>query len=303
MTSQPDAVRTFRCPAKVNLALSVGAPRADGYHPIASWMVAVDLYDALTITALPANRTSAYAIEWEYDAPRPGEIDWPLKSDLIVRAHERVEQHVGRRLPVRAHLAKRIPVGAGLAGGSSDAAAMLQALNDRFDLQLSREVLVDLAMQLGSDLAFFFSGASAIVTGRGEAVEPAPLIQPIDLVLILPEFGCPTGAVYRAFDELHPDAAVDLAAVRRLATEATANLIPAAPFNDLAAAAEKVQPRLARLRERCADRIGRPIHVTGSGAGMFAIAEDRNDAERMTQRITSQIEHVVALGVRTLLEA
>ena len=311
--------RTFRCPSKVNLALSVGSPRADGYHPIASWMVAIDLYDDLVVTPLAANRTSVYAIDWATDAPRRSPIDWPLKSDLAVRAHQLIEQHVGRSLPVRMRLAKRIPAGAGLAGGSSDGAGMLRAINDVFDLQLPTATLVELAMQLGSDLGFFFAGGSALVTGRGEHIEPAPLIRPIHLLLLLPELACPTGAVYRAFDELSPNATVDEVAVRRLATgwhgqtkfareehtgklalaHGTPPLDPASPFNDLASPAEVVEPRLCELRRRCADLIARPVHITGSGAGMFAIAADHDDARHIAQTISSQINTIAALAVQT----
>jgi 4-diphosphocytidyl-2-C-methyl-D-erythritol kinase len=182
---------TIPCPAKVNLALSVGGPTPDGYHPIASWMVAIDLADELTLER--ADGDSTYDIAWSDDALRPSPIDWPLESDLIVKAHRLVEAEIGRPLPARATLRKRIPVGAGLAGGSTDGAAMLKALRQLFDLELTDQKSIDLSMQIGSDLAFFFSSGSAIVTGRGEGLREAPIDEPIHLCLILPEFGCPPG--------------------------------------------------------------------------------------------------------------
>jgi 4-diphosphocytidyl-2-C-methyl-D-erythritol kinase len=272
-----------RCPAKVNLALSVGAPRADGYHPIASWMVAIDLCDELRLEPQPDGSTSTYTIAWAADALRPSAIDWSLDKDLAVRAHRLVEQHVGRPLPIAMQMTKRIPVGAGLAGGSSDGAGMLMGLNEVFSLGLSTQTLIELAMQLGSDLAFFFSGGAAIVTGRGEHVEPVALRQAIHLVVMMPEFGCPTGGVYKAFDELQPEAAVDESAVRQLATAEP--LADDAPFSDLAAPAERVQPQLASLRQRCGELTGRPVHITGSGAGMFIVARDREDAEQLAAQV------------------
>jgi len=89
---------TIRCPAKVNLALSVGAPTTDGYHPIASWMVAIDLFDELTVEAIDG--PSRFEIGWADDAPQPSEIDWPIESDLIHKAHRMVERRVGGPLGI-----------------------------------------------------------------------------------------------------------------------------------------------------------------------------------------------------------
>lgn len=285
-----DAI-TLRCPAKVNLALSVGAPRGDGYHPIASWMAAVGLCDELELRKTTGE--SRYTIDWAADAPTPSPIDWPLDSDLIVKAHRLVERHVGRSLPVAATLGKRIPVGAGLAGGSSDGAAMLRGLNELFDLALDRATLVELAMQLGSDLAFFFTPGSSLVTGRGEGLENLPPAMNMHLTLVMPPFGCPTGAVYQAFDELRPDAAVDLASVRA----AIAGEVDC--FNDLADPACRVEPRLGDLRNRITEMTGRPTHITGSGAGLFLVARSAEDAVNLASVIADKLAvaaRAVAVG-------
>ena len=107
-------------PAKLNLALSVGAPNAQRMHPIASWMVTVSLHDELFLEELQADSLSLYAIIWHKDARRKSEIDWSITKDLAVRAHLAVEAHVGRKLPIKMRLEKRIPVGGGLGGGSSN---------------------------------------------------------------------------------------------------------------------------------------------------------------------------------------
>ena len=103
---------TLRCPAKVNLALSVGAARAeDGMHPICSWMVTVEFGDTLTLTRSITN-DSSYEFFYANDAPSPQPIDWPLQSDLAFRAHGLIQRHVGEDLPVNMQLTKRIPAGA-----------------------------------------------------------------------------------------------------------------------------------------------------------------------------------------------
>jgi len=287
---------TVTCPAKVNLALSVGAPREDGFHPIASWMVTIGLCDELVLRPSPEHDrggASTFDIAWADDAPSPSPIDWPLESDLIVKAHALVEQHVGRPLPVRVTLTKRIPVGAGLAGGSSDGAGMLRGLNELFALDLPRHTLIDLSMKLGSDLAFFFSSGSAMVTGRGEGLEELPMPVGMNLALLMPSFGCSTGGVYRAFDEMSPTGAVDEQAVREVAAGGREL------FNDLAAPACAVERRLAALREQIHTCTGRTVHVTGSGAGMFIVANDARDADDLAKLIRERLDvatRAVAVG-------
>src|SRR5206468_3336755 len=128
---------TVQAPAKLTLALSVGPPDANRMHPIASWMVTVDFHDDLHLLRLPSGSFSRYAILWHKDAKRRSEINWSITKDLAVRAHLALEKYLKRDLPVQLRLEKRIPVGAGLGGGSSDAAAMLRAVNEVFDLGLS----------------------------------------------------------------------------------------------------------------------------------------------------------------------
>ncbi len=291
-----ESPRTYLCPAKVNLALSVGAPLDNGFHPIASWMVAVSLHDDLS--AEIAGETS-FDIAWADNALRPSPIDWPIEKDLAYRAHQLVQQHVGRALPVRVTLRKRIPVGGGLAGGSSNGAAMLHALNELFDLNLPQRTRIDLAMQLGSDLAFFLGEPSAIITGLGEGIEPAPRSEPIHLALAVPAFGCPTGAVYKTFDTMldRIGGDVDLERVREL-TQLTP-LPPDAPFNDLSGPACSVEPALAVIRQQAEAIARRPVHITGSGSGMFVICGSADHTNELADQLATQLD-LATVAVRTL---
>lgn len=276
-----------QCPAKVNLTLSVGPPRvSDGMHPICSWMVRVSLFDDLTIIPR-SDGTSEYELAFADDAPQPSPIDWPIESDLAVRAHRLIEQHVGRELPVQMIVRKRIPVGAGLAGGSSNAATMMFALNETFDLGLSGETLAELSGQLGSDIAFFFGPPSAVISGVGDQLDPALLDGTMHLVIITPSLSCHTGSVYGAFDRLRPDGVV------------VATGPGDAPFNDLAVAAFDVEPRLVSVRDQCAELTGGNVHVTGSGAAMFIVCDSERDAARIASQITESLS-IPARAVHTL---
>ncbi|MEX2672198.1 MAG: hypothetical protein WD294_08830 [Phycisphaeraceae bacterium] len=306
-----EAINHFACPAKVNLALSVGKPQPDGLHPISSWMVRVSLHDDLLLRPLGPNGEPATAhqpsivkgdpaddlkIEWSPDALLPTPIDWPAEKDLAVRAHALIERHVGRKLPLQGQLRKRIPVGAGLAGGSSDGATMLRAVDELFQLNLPDDVLRKLAGELGSDLAFFLGEPSAIISGTGDKLEPMPLRRPLHLVLILPALQCNTGAVYRAFDKLAPDAALAEQRVRQAASASA--VTDDSLFNDLAEAAMHVEPSLREVHFWCEQAADRPVHVTGSGAGMFVLAEDAEEAGQLSEQLRREAR-VAALAVRT----
>jgi 4-diphosphocytidyl-2-C-methyl-D-erythritol kinase len=272
-------------PAKLNLALSVGRPDASGMHPICSWMVTVDLHDELHLEALEEGSLSLYAILWHADARRTTDIDWSISKDLAVRAHQALEARVGRPLPVRMRLEKRIPVGGGLGGGSSDAAAMLRAVNTLFSLELSPDELAEIARPLGSDVPFLVRGGSAIVEGLGERLSHAPLPADAHAVLLLPNVACPTGPVYRAFDALRADAALQPDRVRQLAMRGVA---PEAdePFNDLADPALEVAPRLRGEREEVAELVGRPVHVSGSGSTLFFMVNGPVEGDLLADAVT-----------------
>jgi 4-diphosphocytidyl-2-C-methyl-D-erythritol kinase len=255
-----------RAHAKVNLALAVGPPDATGMHPVASWMHAVDLWDAVTLAK--ADRTR-HDLAWEDGTPVP----WPAGTDLAVRAHHAAERAAGRELPALVRVRKSIPAGAGLGGGSADAAAVLLGLRDLFALRLGDAELAALGAELGSDVPFFIDPVAwdaeqpprpAIATGRGERLERLPR-RTDGVTLVLPPFGCPTGAVYRAFDD-DPPGALDEARVRRLASAAPD---PHALFNDLAGPAARVEPRLGEIRGALADALGGPVLVSGSGSTLF----------------------------------
>ena len=216
----PRAVR-LACPAKVNLALHVGPPDANRNrrHPLTSWMVSVDLCDALTVTPITAKPgdeprpVPPPGLTVACDAPRRFVIDWLPADDLTARAHAAYERELGRRVPVRIDLTKRIPPGGGLGGGSSDAAGVLVALQRLTGDALSGAALRNVAAGLGSDVPFAlhalgagFAGdhgpagpGSTVVGGFGETLRPAPTAGG-HLVLLLPPFGCDTAAVYAAFD-------------------------------------------------------------------------------------------------------
>lgn len=290
---------TISACAKINLCLGVGPPEPPGalkpgFHPIASWFVGIDLCDEIELRRATTGPGSC-RVEWADDAPKPAPIDWAIEKDLGVRAHRLLERAAGRALPVEMVVRKRIPVGGGLGGGSSDAAGVLVGITRLFDLPIDAAGLRRLSGELGSDIAFFIdelpaaeAGSTlitlaprpALVTGFGEVLERLEPVAPAprtSVLLFVPDFGCPTGAVYRAFDA-RPHAPLDAERVQSLIAGAQSRsgrgIASGELFNHLAAPACDVQPELAAvlsaLREAMGPKI--PVHVTGSGSTMFAIA-------------------------------
>jgi 4-diphosphocytidyl-2-C-methyl-D-erythritol kinase len=272
-------------PAKVNLALSVSPPIEGGMHEIASWMVTTAFADELEVKRLPADRPSRFSIDWHDDARRRSDIDWLIRRDLAVRAHALLEAKIGCALPIQLRLRKRIPVGGGLGGGSSNAAAMLRALDALFDLRLRAEYLEAISRELGSDVPFLVRGGSALVEGTGERLTRVamPLVH---LVLVFPSVACPTGPVNQAFDRLRSDARLDAPRVRALVDAADGGFLRAdLPFNDLADAAIAVAPALGELRARIEGVAQSPVHVSGSGSTLFVVCDSPIHAEALAGAI------------------
>jgi len=284
----------IQAPSKINLTLSVGpvesSPDGNGLHPIHSWMIAVNLYDDLTITRLEPDYFSRYAIIWQPQAKCKTDIDWSITTDLAVRAHMLLERELNQKLPVQLKLEKRIPVGAGLGGGSSDAAAMLIGCNRLFDLGLSGDDLINLSATLGSDIAFFLSeSTSSIVEEFGNRIENAPPPTEMHLVLVMGSHPCPTAEVYRAFDQLRDNESIRTQFESNILTgiqlTESSSIRPDEPFNDLTPAAFSCQPDLIHFRDLIENQSERSAHLTGSGGAMFVLCDDPLHAQFLAAAI------------------
>ncbi len=289
---------TISAPAKLNLALSAGAPNEDGLHPICSWMVTVSLYDDLELTRLPPDRFSRYAILWHGDAKRRREINWSVTKDLAVQAHLALQRYCRRSLPVQMKLEKRIPIGGGLGGGSSDAAAMLHGINKMYDLGLSAHDLASIGAEIGADVPFLVHGGSTIVEGIGDKLEPQEILPDLHAVIAFPEASCDTGAVYAGFDELALEN-LNPSAVRELAVSPPNSMPHEKLFNDLTAAALHITPALKDEMDCLESLVEFPVHLSGSGSSLFVICEGLDHASSMAELIERQLQ-LPAVAVRTV---
>ena len=190
---------TARVPAKLNLQLAVGPPRADGYHGLVTVFHAVSLFDEVTVE--PAARDTVRVTGEGADRVPADQDNLALRAVAALRAA--LPRRSARPGGVHVTIAKRIPVAAGLAGGSADAAAALVACNELWASGLTQQRLGEIAATVGSDVAFALVGGTAVGRGRGEQLTPAlvPATQ-YHWVLAFADGQLATPAVYAALDRL-----------------------------------------------------------------------------------------------------
>ena len=235
----PGSVRV-RVPGKINLHLSVGDRRDDGYHDLVTVFHAVDLVDELTIST--ADRHTAKAA---------GAVGVPVGAKNLAGAAARLlarRSRVGG--PVAIEIDKHIPVAGGMAGGSADAAGALVGCAALWGLELSRDQLSELGAEIGSDVPFALAGGTAVGTGRGERLSPVLARTPLHWVLALADVGLSTPAVFAELDRLratgHPPRVEDVALMLAALTSGDPVAVAGALGNDLQAAAISLQPSLRR---------------------------------------------------------
>ena len=229
-----------RVPGKINLLLSVGDLREDGFHDLVTVFHAVDLFDELVIS--PADRN---AVRSTGLAGVPGGA-----KNLAAAAARLLAKRTKAGGPVAIDIDKQIPVAGGMAGGSADAAAALVGCAALWGLELSRDQLAEMGAELGSDVPFALTGGTAVGTGRGERLSPVLARTPLHWVLALSDGGLSTPAVFAELDRLRatgtpPRVGGVQDMLTSLATGDPAK-VATALGNDLQAAAISLQPGLRR---------------------------------------------------------
>ncbi|MFF8944271.1 4-(cytidine 5'-diphospho)-2-C-methyl-D-erythritol kinase [Streptomyces sp. NPDC014864] len=271
---------TVRVPAKVNVQLAVGPARPDGFHDLANVFLAVGLYDEVTATASPDGPRVTCA------GPDAGQV--PLDgTNLAVRAAIALAERHGRDPDMHLHIAKDIPVAGGMAGGSADGAAALVACDALWGTNASREELLGICAELGSDVPFSLVGGAALGTGRGELLRPLEVDGTFHWVFATAHRGLSTPAVFREFDRLgegtripEPVASQDL--LDALA-KGDADALAAAVSNDLQPAALSLFPELAGTLAAGRAAGALAALVSGSGPTTAFLARDAGTAARIAR--------------------
>lgn len=261
-----------KAPAKINLSLDVLYKRPDGYHEVDMVMTTIDLADRITLEDRADGRIHLVT--------NSGVIPQDARN-LAWRAAELVRERFRVDRGVTITIAKEIPVAAGLAGGSSDAAAVLSGLNQLWKLGASLEELMELGKQLGSDVPFCLVRGTARATGRGECIEELPAMPPCWVVLAKPPISVSTADVYS-----------DLDLAQITARPKTESLIASLARNDFHGVARQMRnvlepfvfrkyPEVARLKEQMLRFSGEGVLMSGSGPTVYALFQQESRARRL----------------------
>lgn len=304
-------------PAKVNLTLAVLGTRPDGFHELHSVFVPLDLSDRLSAAVLPPGGQDTLHVDG-FD-PGPPADNLVLRAIRAARAAARPAWALPGPPPALAvRLEKRIPIAAGLAGGSSDAAAALDAALEAWGVDLDAATRHEVAASLGSDVPFFAVGGPALIEGRGERLTPLGWLRDVDaahdrpgMLLVTPSCGVSTPEAYRAWDQgaRSPGGAARLASIHladelRRGALGVSDLIARASVlasaNDLGPAAGVVVPELVPFKRALLRLLRRPVGVSGSGPTHFALYPSLAEASAAADAVRAAVASgdLVAPGPR-----
>ena len=270
--------------AKINLGLDVLGLRPDKYHEVAMVMQTVSLADTLTFTDSP---------ELTVTVDLPGLEGGP--SNLAWKAAVLMAEYAHRPPRVHIHIEKKIFLAAGLAGGSTDAAAVLRGLNRFWELHLPGEKLERLGAKLGSDVPFCVAGGTALATGRGEILTPLPDLPNLLLVLAKPSLEISTPWAYREFDKqknvIHPDIEGMVQAVRAGDVQGVLRRCG----NVLEPVTAGAHPEIREIQRQMLQNGAEPVMMSGSGPTVFGVVKDRETCKKVVGKLQSlRLETAVA---------
>lgn len=282
---------TVRAPGKVNVQLSVGPVADDGYHPLASVFQAVELYETVTATA-----RSDEQIVLRVAPARGSHVvvdEVPLdERNLAFQAADALRSRFGISDGVELDVVKGVPVAGGMAGGSADAAATLLACAEVWDVGATRDELVQIAAQLGSDVPFILHGHTAVGLGRGDVITPAMARGQFHWVFATQSQGLSTAAVYAEFDRMVAagelqarDPHISDAVMKALLAgnpEALGDVL----VNDLEEAALSLAPHLREVMAAAVEAEALGVMVSGSGPTVAALARSRQHALTIAAHLT-----------------
>jgi 4-diphosphocytidyl-2-C-methyl-D-erythritol kinase len=273
------------------LSLAVLDRRPDGFHAIESLIVPIDLADTL---AVRTGGEPGIRLAIRCEGPRAAALasDVPVdETNLVVRAAAAVAHEAGIEPALDIDLTKMIPSQAGLGGGSSNAAAMLLAAVEIWNLDWPPERLVMIAARLGSDVPWFLKSVPAVVGGRGEVITPVIALPspPLFAVVVCPPTGLSTASVYKA---CKPDRRRTGEALLLADALARDDIVAVEPLmhNALESAARTLSPDIDRLLGDIAEAGGPTPRLTGSGSACFTICRTKAHAETVAVRLRELVD-------------
>lgn len=277
-----------KAPAKINLGLDVLYKRSDGYHELEMVMSSVDLADRLTIEELPTDQIIVETNKAFLPVDHRNNV---YQAAAIIK--ERYQITKGIKISIK----KEIPVAAGLGGGSSDCAAALRGMNRLWNLGLSYEELIDIGMEVGTDVPYCIYGQTAFIGGKGEEVT---LIDPMPqcwVVLVKPRISVSTRTVFPEVetDKIHHP---NIAALRQAINDGDYQEMLKQMGNSLEDITIQRHPVIQQIKDRMLKYGADVALMSGSGPTVFALCQQQSRAQRIYNGLKGFCDEVYL--VRTL---
>ncbi len=251
----------FHAPAKINLTLDVLGKRSDGYHNVKMLMQTIGVYDKIEVAK------TSHGIEI-----KTNKSYLPVdERNIAHKAASLFLKTTGITGGAKIEITKQIPVSAGLAGGSTDGAAVLKALNVLYELPLSMQKLSEIAVQIGADVPYCLTGGTALSEGIGELLTPLPALPECIIVLAKPPVAISTALVYQRLQltklEKHPDTCGAMEALRAYDIKGVAVRL----YNVLETVTSQLFPQIDEYKKLLLDAGALGAVMSGSGPSVFGI--------------------------------
>ena len=256
-----------RAYAKINLALDVFDKRPDEYHEVKMVMQSINLFDNISITESDCLHVQTVGAELPDD-----------ERNIAFKAAQAICHHAGIKPTVYIKIEKKIPLGAGLAGGSTDAAAVLRGLKKFYQLAIDDVELAVIAAGIGSDVPFCLHGGTALATGRGEIVVQLPPAPVFDIVLANPGFEVSTAWVYNNYSRLLVKESPNIEKVIEAIKFKGKRLLAENIFNVLENVTAKEYTIINEIKAIMVENGAMTSLMSGSGPTVFAFAENKKAA-------------------------
>ncbi len=275
--------------AKVNFTLEVLGKREDGYHDLRSLVVPVSLSDTITLTKAEKTGIEITAENPIIDLSKMGAPE----KNLAVRAAELMREVGGIKESVHIKIQKRIPLGGGMGGGSADAAAVINGLNELWSLGLEKQKLAELGAQIGSDVPALVLGGAVMMEGRGERVRPfdcgGSRIEKGGkrywLVLVNPGVFSSTPQIFKSLKHIQENRLEILSNMRLALSKGNEELVAKALQNDLSDAAFDAYPEVASAAKALKDAGALGVLMSGSGASVFGLVRNYEHGQEVQAKL------------------
>ncbi|WP_141604585.1 4-(cytidine 5'-diphospho)-2-C-methyl-D-erythritol kinase [Terrilactibacillus laevilacticus] len=281
-----------KAPAKINLSLDVVSKRDDGFHNVNMIMTTIDLSDRIECYEIEGDQ-----IKIKSSAPYVPEDE----RNFAYQAAQLIKEKYNIPSGVEIVITKNIPVAAGLAGGSSDAAATIRALNQLWNLEMTYRDMLNLAAKIGSDVAFCIQGGTALATGRGEIITPMDSPPACWVVLVKPPVSVSTAEIYQALNienATHPNVEGMQEAIKQQNFEQMCLLLG----NTLEDVTIEKVPEIAQIKMQMKKNGAEGVLMSGSGPTVFGLTRYESRMQRICNGLKGFCREVYAVRLRQKID-